>query len=132
MVFICFGSLFLLFFVCSSHRNRDGLLDCVLVLCCPPSAKMDNVIASIKQFTDAQHAIERGERPGESHYTWTEKKRKQLLIFPYVFFLTSALCLSAGRGVLRLTRLPRQDRGPVSGRNRSAASCRCTVLGRAL
>ena len=47
--------------------------------------------------------------------TLGRKKRKQLLIFPYVFFLTSALCLSAGRGVLRLTRLPRQDRGPVSG-----------------
>ena len=27
------------------------------------------------------------------------------------FFLTGALCLSAGRGVLRLTRLPRHDRG---------------------
>ena len=26
-------------------------------------------------------------------------------------FLTGALCLSAGRGVLRLTRLPRHDRG---------------------
>ena len=31
------------------------------------------------------------------------------------FFLTGALCLSAGRGVLRLTRLPRHDRGPVPG-----------------
>ena len=47
------------------------------------------------------------------------------------FFLTGALCLSAGRGVLRLTRLPRHDRGPVPGRNRSAASCPCTVLRRA-
>ena len=35
------------------------------------------------------------------------------------FFLTGALCLSAGRGVLRLTRLPRHDRGPVPGGNRS-------------
>ena len=48
------------------------------------------------------------------------------------FFLTGALCLSAGRGVLRLTRLPRHDRGPVPGGNRSAASCLCTVLRRAL
>ena len=40
------------------------------------------------------------------------------------FFLTGALCLSAGR----LTRLPRHDRGPVPGGNRSAASCPCTVL----
>ena len=47
-------------------------------------------------------------------------------------FLTGALCLSAGRGVLRLTRLPRHDRGPVPGGNRSAASCLCTVLRRAL
>ena len=47
------------------------------------------------------------------------------------FFLTGALCLSAGRGVLRLTRLPRHDRGPVPGGNRSAASCPCTVLRRA-
>ena len=48
------------------------------------------------------------------------------------FFLTGALCLSAGRGVLRLTRLPRHDRGPLPGGNRSAASCLCTVLRRAL
>ena len=47
-------------------------------------------------------------------------------------FWTGALCLSAGRGVLRLTRLPHDDRGPVSGGNRSAASCLCTVLRRAL
>ena len=40
--------------------------------------------------------------------------------------------LSAGRGVLTLTRLPRHDRGPVPGGNRSAASCLCTVLRRAL
>ena len=33
---------------------------------------------------------------------------------------------------LRLTRLPRHDRGPVPGGNRSAASCLCTVLRRAL
>ena len=44
------------------------------------------------------------------------------------FFLTGDLCLSAGRSVLRLTRLPRHDRGPVPGGNRSAASCLCTVL----
>ena len=47
-------------------------------------------------------------------------------------FLTGALCLSAGRGVLRLTRLPCHDRGPVPGGDRSAASCLCTVLRRAL
>ena len=34
-------------------------------------------------------------------------------------------------GYLRLTRLPRHNRGPVPG-NRSAASCLCTVLRRAL
>ena len=33
---------------------------------------------------------------------------------------------------LRLTRLPRHDRGPVHGGNRSAASCLCTVPRRAL
>ena len=32
---------------------------------------------------------------------------------------------------LRLTRLPRHDRGPVPGGNRSAATCVCTVLRRA-
>ena len=48
------------------------------------------------------------------------------------FFLTGALCLSAGRGVLRLTRLPRHDRGPVPRGTRSAASCLCTVVRRAL
>ena len=50
----------------------------------------------------------------------------------YSFFLAGALCLSAGRGVLRLTRLPRHDRGLEPGGNRSAASCLCTVLRRAL
>ena len=33
---------------------------------------------------------------------------------------------------LRLIRLPRHDRGPVPGGNRSAANCLCTVLRRAL
>ena len=48
------------------------------------------------------------------------------------FFLARARCLSAGLRYLRLTRLPRHDRGPVPGGNRSAASCLCTVLRRAL
>ena len=47
-------------------------------------------------------------------------------------FLARARCLSAGLRYLRLTRLPRHDRGPVPGGNRSAASCLCTVLRRAL
>jgi len=38
----------------------------------------------------------------------------------------------AGLRYFRLTRLPRHDRGPAPGGNRSAASCLCTVLGRAL
>ena len=49
-----------------------------------------------------------------------------------IFFLARARCLSAGLRYLRLTRLPRHDRGPVPGGNRSAASCLCTVLRRAL
>ena len=49
-----------------------------------------------------------------------------------LFFLVRARCLSAGLRYLRLTRLPRHDRGPVPGGNRSAASCLCTVLRRAL
>ena len=48
------------------------------------------------------------------------------------FFVARARCLSAGLRYLRLTRLPRHDRGPVPGGNRSAASCLCTVLRRAL
>ena len=59
-------------------------------------------------------------------------KTREFTYFLNIFFLTGALCLSAGRGVLRLTRLPRHDRGPVPGGNRSAASCLCTVLRRAL
>ena len=47
-------------------------------------------------------------------------------------FLARARCLSAGLRYLRLTRLPRHDRGPVPGGDRSAASCLCTVLRRAL
>ena len=47
------------------------------------------------------------------------------------FFLAGARCLSAGHH-LRLTRLPRHDRGPVPGGNRSAASCLCPILRRAL
>ena len=49
-----------------------------------------------------------------------------------IFFVARARCLSAGLRYLRLTRLPRHDRGPVPGGNRSAASCLCTVLRRAL
>ena len=48
------------------------------------------------------------------------------------FFLTGALCLSAGRGTLKFTRPPRHDRGPIPGGNRSAASCLCAVLRGAL
>ena len=44
------------------------------------------------------------------------------------FFVAQARCLSAGLRYLRLTRLPRHDRSPVPGGNRSAASCLCTVL----
>ena len=47
-------------------------------------------------------------------------------------FLARARCLSAGLRYLRLSRLPRHDSGPVPGENRSAASCLCTVLRRAL
>ena len=47
-------------------------------------------------------------------------------------FFGRARCLSAGLRNLRLTRLPRHDRGPVPRGNRSAASCLCTVLRRAL
>ena len=50
----------------------------------------------------------------------------------FLFFVARARCLSAGLRYLRLTRLPRHDRGPVPGRNQSAASCLCTVLRRAL
>ena len=39
------------------------------------------------------------------------------------FFFARARCLSAGLRYLRLTRLPRHDRGPVPGGNWSAASC---------
>ena len=49
-----------------------------------------------------------------------------------IFFVARARCLSAGLRYLRLTRLPRHDRGPVPGGNRSAASCLCTVLRRTL
>ena len=108
-----------------------------------------------------KHASERVERPGGSHEGFGRKKSETvscvvgswadrvwimvgsvpqckwgLPVFRACavdrFFLTGALCLSAGRGVLRLTRLPRHDGGPVPGGNRSAASCLCTVLRRAL
>ena len=48
----------------------------------------------------------------------------------HYFFCARARCLSAGLRYLRLTRLPRHDRG-LPGGNRSAASCPCTVLRRA-
>ena len=47
-------------------------------------------------------------------------------------FLWPAPCAFRRVTTLRLTRLPRHDRGPVPGGNRSAASCVCTVLRRAL
>ena len=49
----------------------------------------------------------------------------------WVLFFARARCLLAGLRYLRLTRLPRHDRGPVIGGTRSAASCPCTVLRRA-
>ena len=49
-----------------------------------------------------------------------------------LFFLARARCLSAGLRYLRLTSLPRHDHGLVPGGSRSAASCLCTVLRRAL
>ena len=49
----------------------------------------------------------------------------------YCFFWP-APCAFRRVTTLRLTRLPRHDRGPVPGGNRSAASCLCTVLRRAL
>ena len=73
------------------------------------------------------------------HSLVKEPKKKSIFTVPFLgpsggtlFFLTGALCLSAGRGVLRLTRLPRHDRGPVPRGTRSAASCLCTVVRRAL
>ena len=48
------------------------------------------------------------------------------------FFLWPAPCAFRRVTTLRLTRLPRHDRGPVPGGNRSAASCLCMVLRRAL
>ena len=51
---------------------------------------------------------------------------------PLVFFLWPAPCAFRRVTTLRLTRLPRHDRGAVPGGNRSAASCLCTVLRRAL
>ena len=47
-------------------------------------------------------------------------------------FLWPAPCAFRRVTTLRLTRLPRHDRGPVPGGNRSAASCLCTVLRRTL
>ena len=49
-------------------------------------------------------------------------------LFSSRLFFARARCLSAGLRYLRLTRLPRHNRGPVPGGNRSAASCPCTVL----
>ena len=59
-------------------------------------------------------------------------KELQVKSCTVLFFLARARCLSAGLRYLRLTRLPRHDRGPVPGGNRSAASCLCTVLRRSL
>ena len=47
------------------------------------------------------------------------------------FFCVRAHCLSADLRYLKLIHLPRHDRGPVTGGNRSAASYPCTVLRRA-
>ena len=49
-----------------------------------------------------------------------------------LFFFDRRPVPFGGSRHLTLTRLPRHDRGPVPGGNRSAASCRCTVLRRAL
>ena len=49
-----------------------------------------------------------------------------------IFFFDRRPVPFGGSRHLRLPRLPRHDRGPVPGGNRSAASCLCTVLRRAL
>ena len=64
--------------------------------------------------------------------TWTKRRTMRQPQPQRAFFLARARCLSAGLRYLRLTRLPRHDRGPAPGGNRSAASCLCTVLRRAL
>ena len=58
--------------------------------------------------------------------------RGRLINNVQIFFLWPAPCAFRRVTTLRLTRLPRHDRGPVPGGNRSAASCLCTVLRRAL
>ena len=54
------------------------------------------------------------------------------LVILCLFFWPEPVAFRRGLRYLRLTRLPRHDRGPVPGGNRSAASCLCTVLRRAL
>ena len=69
---------------------------------------------------------------GRQIWYWKDFEVFELSLVFLLFFLARARCLSAGLRYLRLTRPPRHDRGPVPGGNRSAASCLCTVLRRAL
>jgi hypothetical protein len=65
----------------------------------------------------------------------TVPKDNDLLIFRIgmaIFFFEWRPVSFGGSRCIDTARLPRQDRGPVSGGNRSAASCICTVLRRAL
>ena len=67
----------------------------------------------------------------------TVPKDNDLLIFRigmaiFFFFFEWRPVSFGGSRCIDTARLPRQDRGPVSGGNRSAASCICTVLRRAL
>ena len=73
-----------------------------------------------------------GERKRTRKTTRKHKAKHSTTGWLHLFFVARARCLLAGLRYFRLTRLPRHDRGPAPGGNRSAASCLCTVLRRAL
>ena len=93
---------------------------------CPWAVTMANRKNTNKQTKQTNNQNQKQHQTKNKHEPQNKKRQGDQL-----FFLTGGLCLSAGRGTLKLTRLPRHDRGPVPGGNRSAASCLCSVLRRA-
>ena len=107
--------------------GRRFLFGCGFQLCCFNRFADSKDPSSLYSVFSAYSHVRT--EPLARHRPHSRKKNINLKLDD--FFVPEPVCLSAGLRYLRLTRLPRHDRGPVPGGNRSAASCPCTVLRRA-
>ena len=106
------------------HVKRRWMSQSATPATCPVPRLPRKVKADVTK-RDACHAKRRGVT-----VPWLTKRAARGN--PVLFFLPEPVAFRRVYGTLRLTRLPRHDRGPIPGGNRSVASCLCTVLRRAL